>query len=239
MAASVRSEAPRYCLRTETGSIFLDFGKNFDLEARYFDAPFNSPFHIPSLLRIGALPAIDGLYRTKPGRPVDGVVVSHPHLDHCGYVPLLSPQIPVFAGEDTAELILIRSETQNQGWANDYSQTVWRTFRGVEVVQVEGTDIAFVPFPVDHSVPGSYAFIVEAGGKRIAYTGDIRMHGRQPERTHAFMRLLKEPEIDVLICEGTHVTPEAGDPQASFLRQAGDFLAAGLRDAARHPLDIS
>ena len=121
-------------LRTDGGSVFLDFGKDFSLESAYFEEPWNPPFHIPSLQGIGALPPIDGLYRLNPGRPVDGVVISHAHLDHCGHIPLLSPQIPVYAGRDTKELILIRSETYNRGWTNDFSLTDWRTFRTGDVV---------------------------------------------------------------------------------------------------------
>src|SRR5438093_6862830 len=81
-------------LRTGEGSVFLDFGKSFSHEANFFEEPYNAPFHIPSLLSVGALPDIGGLYRLNPGKPVDGVLITHPHLDHCGYVSTLSPQVP-------------------------------------------------------------------------------------------------------------------------------------------------
>jgi ribonuclease J len=207
-------------LRTDGGSIFLDFGQNFDLEGRFFEQPWNPPFYIPSLLQIGALPPISGLYRMLPGRPVDGVVVSHAHLDHCGWVPTLSPKIPVYAGEDTKNLILIRSETYDRGWQNDWGPTDWRTFNGGELVSIEGTDIAFTSYEVDHSVPGSFAFIVDAAGKKLAYTGDLRMHGRRRHLTNGFLRALRHNKIDVLIVEGTHVVPEGEDAEARLLRQA-------------------
>ena len=130
-------------LKTGGGCCFLDFGKSFSHEADYFAEPYNAPFHIPSLLSVGALPEIDGLYRLNPGKPVDGVLITHPHLDHCGYVSILSPQIPIYAGKDTKELILIRSETNDRGWQNDYRQTDWRTFLSGDVVRVESTDISF------------------------------------------------------------------------------------------------
>src|SRR6266545_490554 len=115
-------------LKTSRGAVFLDFGKSFDLEGKYFDE-WNPPFYIPSLIQIGALPDIEGLYRMKPGRPVDGVIISHPHQDHVGHVPLPSPEIPIYAGADTAELIRIRNETYNHNWQNDYSQRCGRPSR--------------------------------------------------------------------------------------------------------------
>jgi len=215
-------------LRTGEGSVVLDFGKNFSHEASFFQEPYNAPFHIPSLLAVGALPDIKGLYRLNPGKPVDGVLISHPHLDHCGYVSTLSPQVPVYAGEDTKELILIRSETNDRGWQNDYSQTVWSPFTTGDVVQVDGTDISFMPVEVDHSVPGSYAFIIQAEDKKIAYTGDLRLHGRRPEQTEHFLNLLRLNHIDALITEGTHVEPGGRDVEAELLAQMEEVYAQKL-----------
>jgi ribonuclease J len=225
-------------LRSNGGSVFIDFGKDFGLEAAYFEEPWNPPFHIPSLLRIGALPDIPGLYRMNPGRPVDGVLVSHAHIDHCGYVPLLSPQIPVYAGEDTKNLILIRSETYDRDWTNDYRPTRWRTFRTGDVVKIEGTDFSFMPIHVDHSVPASYGFIIQTGGKKIAYTGDLRMHGRHPEMTRDFLRALKMNNIDTLICEGTHVAPEGGDPEAELLEHMDRIFRQRMGEAAPHRITV-
>jgi len=225
-------------LRTDGGSIFLDFGKDFGLESSYFEEPWNPPFHIPSLQAIGALPPIDGLYRTNPGRPVDGVLISHAHLDHCGHIPLLSPQIPVYAGRDTRELILIRSETYDHDWTNDFSLTDWRTFRTGDVVQVEGTDISFMPIHVDHSAPASYAFIIQAGGRKIAYTGDLRMHGRHPRMTEDFLGALRVNHIDTLICEGTHVAPAGSDPEAELVAQMGNFFRQRMGEAAPQAITV-
>lgn len=219
-------------LKTDGGSVFLDFGKNFGLEGSFFQEPFNQPFYIPSLLTTGALPDIEGLYRMNPGKPVDGVIVSHAHLDHVGHVPLLSPQVPVYAGEDTKNLILIRSETYDHSWQNDHGQTSWRTFTTGEVVGVEGSDISFMPVEVDHSVPGSFAFIVEAGGKKIAYTGDLRLHGRRPEMTEHFLNLLRLSQIDVLLTEGTHVEPGGRDVEAELLAQMEEVHRQKMGEAA-------
>ncbi len=223
-------------LRSDNGSIFIDFGKDFSLESAYFEEPWNPPFHIPSLQSIAVLPPIDGLYRMNPARPIDGVLISHAHLDHCGHVPLLSPQIPVYVGEDTKNLIVIRGETYDRGWTNDYSQTNWKAFRTGDVIQVEGTDIKFMPVHVDHSVPASYGFIIQADGRKIAYTGDLRMHGRHPRMTEDFLSALRVNEIDTLICEGTHVVPEGGDPEAELVAQMDQVFRQQLGGAAPQPI---
>jgi ribonuclease J len=225
-------------LKTGEGSVFLDFGKSFSHEANFFNEPYNAPFHIPSLLSVGALPDIKGLYRLNPEKPVDGVIISHAHLDHCGYVSTLSPHVPVYAGNDTKELILIRSETNDRGWQNDYNETDWRTFNSGDVVQVEGTDISFMPLAVDHSVPGSYGFIIHAEDKRIAYSGDWRAHGRRPEQTEHFLNLLRLNHIDALITEGTHVEPGGRDPEAELLAQMEEVYSQKMGGDAPHRVEI-
>jgi ribonuclease J len=225
-------------VKTGEGSVFLDFGKSFNHEANFFQDPYNAPFHIPSLLSIGALPDIQGLYRLNPGKPVDGVLISHPHVDHYGYVSTLSPQVPVYAGADTKELILIRGETNDRGWQNDYSQTAWRTFSSGDVVGVEGADINLMPIEVDHSVPASFGFIIQAEDKKIAYTGDLRMHGRRPEQTEHFLNLLRLNNVDVLITEGTHVEPGGRDPETELLAQMEEVYAQKLGGDAPRRVEI-
>lgn len=57
-------------------------------------------------------------------------------------------------------------------------------------------------FPVDHSIYGSTAYLLE-GSHTIAYTGDIRLHGKQEKETRQFVTSAKGSEI--LIIEGTRV----------------------------------
>lgn len=57
---------------------------------------------------------------------------------------------------------------------------------------------------MDHSAFDAYAILVEAGGRRILYSGDLRAHGR---KATLFERLLAEPprDVDVLLLEGTNI----------------------------------
>jgi len=64
------------------------------------------------------------------------------------------------------------------------------------------------PFLNDHSAFDAYSLLVEARGRRLFYTGDIRAHGR---KAGIFEELLRKPpaDIDVLLMEGTHVRQDS------------------------------
>ena len=40
-------------------------------------------------------------------------------------------------------------------------------------------DLSVTAYPVDHSAFGAVAYLIEHGGKRLLYTGDLRFHGRR------------------------------------------------------------
>lgn len=150
----------------------------------------------------GILPRISGLYN---GTKLEflGLVLSHAHLDHHGLAHYLHPSIPVYGSKGTIEMLRASklfipnaSIPENVRDLPKNGKTVIGPFT------VYG-------FPVDHSAPDSRAILVEADGKRLLYTGDLRAHGRQA----ALFDLLPEKAgiVDVLILEGTTM----GQPQGS------------------------
>ncbi len=62
-------------------------------------------------------------------------------------------------------------------------------------------------FDVDHSIYGATAYLLN-GEPTIAYTGDIRLHGRNGETTRNFVAHAKGAEV--LIIEGTRVPKRVG-----------------------------
>lgn len=62
------------------------------------------------------------------------------------------------------------------------------------------------PHPVDHSIYGAMAYIVR-GDTAVAYTGDLRLSGRNRRQTEGFIKAAKGAPI--LICEGTRVGRES------------------------------
>jgi len=71
---------------------------------------------------------------------------------------------------------------------------MWQTFQIGE--------FAITPYLMDHSAPDAAAFLIEADGQRIFYTGDFRGHGRKGVLLD---RLTKDPppRINYLVMEGS------------------------------------
>jgi ribonuclease J len=59
-------------------------------------------------------------------------------------------------------------------------------------------------YPVDHSAYDAVAYLVEHEGKRVLYTGDLRLHGRKPGMAQRIVREVRG-KLDLLITEGTNV----------------------------------
>src|SRR5206468_9847085 len=74
----------------------------------------------------------------------------------------------------------------------------------VSQTPVQVGDCRITPLAVDHSIYGSVAFLIEAEGKAVLYSGDFRNHGRKPGMIRDLLDHLKKNIVDVLICEGTH-----------------------------------
>lgn len=223
-------------LETPDGGIFLDFGKSYGIEAQYYEVPWNPPFGIPGLLNVGALPDIPGLYRHDPGPHRYAVAISHPHLDHVGYASLLAPGTPIITGHDTKNLIDMRLESSRGSWDAGVDHLDWRTVRTGDVVDLQESGLSIEPVHVDHSVPASYGFVVEADGLRIGYTGDIRMHGARPDLTVDFLLRLHEKPLDILICEGTYLRPDGADPDAQFLQEMAAMFRLRMGEDAPQQL---
>jgi ribonuclease J len=105
-------------------------------------------------------------------------------------------------------------------------------------------DISVRSFPVDHSVPGCAAFLLDSEDGAIAYTGDLRLHGAEGVATQEFARKVGAAGVDILLCEGTRVSrivdeniTEADVRDATFevVRKANGLVVAdfGSRNIER------
>src|SRR5207302_10657897 len=76
----------------------------------------------------------------------------------------------------------------------------------VHRVPIELGPFRITPYLNDHSAFDAYSLLVEADGRRLFYTGDIRGHGR---KKGIFEELLRKPptDVDVLLTEGTNIRP--------------------------------
>ncbi|MDI6867993.1 MAG: hypothetical protein QMD88_00215 [Coprothermobacterota bacterium] len=61
-------------------------------------------------------------------------------------------------------------------------------------------------WPVDHSVPGAFAYGIETSSGWVIYTGDLRRHGKRGDLTIKFAEEVQKLKPLALIIEGTRVS---------------------------------
>lgn len=247
-------------LKDEETSIFLDFGKSFSGDGVFYDT-FLQPRSfalIDEYIRFGLLPEIAGLYRedylkhTNAKNPlcgnegqasVDGVLISHAHLDHIGLIPYLRPDIQLI-GSDITFTILDYLDNTTSGDRSQFC-AYYPSFELVPMKRGEGMkratkadlknekierefikldksksytigNIEVHGYPVDHSLAGAYGYILKTSMGNIAYTGDLRFHGYDGSTTENFVNVLKDEEIKILLCEGTRIQETPGITESSL-----------------------
>jgi ribonuclease J len=148
-------------------------------------------------------------------KKVDGVLLSHAHLDHYGLAGILPFEIPVYCGEASAELISITAKV-NSGkklFFEPKAFKAWKTFR-IGAFSV-------TPYLMDHSAFDAYGFLVSAGGKNVFYTGDFRGHGRKAKLLDRLVQ--NPPEVDVLLMEGTLVGQRSAESTVTEAQLEQEF----------------
>lgn len=165
-------------------------------------------------------------FSTDP-RTIDAVVLTHAHLDHCGYLPRLVKlgfEGPVFLTEYTAKLADVimrdsaRIQTEDAAYAakkqfsrhnppkalyeeSDVEQTV-KLFQPTEFhVRTQVAEQTFVTFiPTGHILGAAY-LEVEFFGKKIVFTGDM---GRPDHPLLVAPKLEPFGNLDALVTESTY-----------------------------------
>ncbi len=141
------------------------------------------------------LPQVNGLYAwQKPS--VNAVLISHAHMDHHGFLKHVHPDIPVYMSEGTHKLLEISALFS--GGAAPPDKCKYFTWPS----SFEIGAFIITPHLVDHSSFSSFAFEIEAEGKRVFYSGDFRTHGYIGNAIKALYENV-QPEVDALIMEGT------------------------------------
>lgn len=164
------------------------------------------------------MPPVRGLQTPDPS--LLGVILSHPHLDHYGLLPSARPDLPVWLGEG-AQRLLGAAAPFTAGAVLPQAVATYCDRQPFEVGPFRVT-----PYLMDHSAFDAHGLLVEAGDKRLFYTGDFRGHGRKAK---VFERFVASPptEIDVLLMEGTTISrDEAPVTETDVEAQAAHLMHA-------------
>lgn len=149
------------------------------------------------------LPDVPGLWGPGDGS-LEAVLLTHGHPDHVGLADLVAPGVPIYAGAATRRISEVAAffvpRTRALATSGDLS----------DGMPFELGPFRVTPVLVDHSAFDAYALIVEAGGRCLVYSGDIRRHGRKPRSLDRLAR--QGRDADVLLLEGTRVGRPGVEP---------------------------
>jgi putative mRNA 3-end processing factor len=184
-----------------------------------------------------------GAMTTKePGFPVhvqpksvDGLVLSHAHLDHSGAAPVFfigGEKVKMHSTPVTSELssLLINDFIKISG---PYLPFEYLDLLAMEKATVNHgykqsfqiKDMTITFYDAGH-IPGSCIVAVEAGSKRLIYTGDI--NGAETELLNPSFKSLGE--ADMVITESTYATaehPERVEVEKQFVDYANEVVERG------------
>ncbi len=189
------------CVEVRSGDdrLIIDLGVPLvEKNGATFDLKGKSNMTGQALVSSGILPDIPGLYHWDLNpQKVNGLLLSHCHMDHCGFIDHVTHEIPVFSGEATQRILEVNSFF-----------TPFAGARKITNYLIHGQlftcgRFRITPYSVDHSAFDSYAFLIEADGKSVLYSGDLRSHGRKAYAFENLIKALSEKEIDAVLLEGT------------------------------------
>jgi ribonuclease J len=104
-------------------------------------------------------------------------------------------------------------------------------FREIQPEQpVKIGDFTVTAFPVDHSIVGCFAYLIEAEGKSVLYSGDLRLHGRKTGMAKRLVEVLSDHPIDVMLMEGTHFGFPDGNEVTEY--ELEDEIVKHVREAS-------
>jgi len=186
---------------TENTRILLDFGMPLVAkDGADFDIGQYKALNPEELVKRGVLPDISGLY-DGTNHPIDGVIISHAHQDHYGLIKFINKDVKHYLGEATHKII----ELNNLFTPQNITIENAIFFEKEKPFQIG--DFKITAYWADHSAFDAYAFLVEAEGKSIFYSGDFRNHGRKEKAFWWFTHNAPQ-QVDYLLLEGTTIARE-------------------------------
>lgn len=152
----------------------------------------------------------DLLDKVLDGRPVNGVLFTHYHGDHCALYPKIAAKLPetsMYIGPLAKQILMLVAAYTNREAVPIVLNM--RTYEAGKPLTSVLPGLSIQPLYVDHSALDAYMFYIEVSGKKILFTGDFRDHGIQGEQLWKILNAIVVPKgVDILITEGTMLNRE-------------------------------
>ncbi len=171
-------------LRTAEAKMLIDFGLPLDYDKR-------TPEEQEQIRRDAA----------EWCKGVDTLFLSHAHTDHYGLFDLLPEGTPVYATEETFAMLALDGMLGKDPTTH-LKKCPMQCYKPYEM-----GELTITAYPIDHSAYGACAMLFETEGKRILYSGDVRLHGVKGKLYKHLPR-----EVDYLLLEGTNIAREQQNP---------------------------
>ena len=162
------------------------------------------------------VPQISGLREHDPS--LLAIVLSHGHRDHWGLVPKVRPDIPIVMGRATESIMRAAADFVPDAFA----PSAWKHLESGKPLQIG--PFAITPHLVDHSGFDAYALEIEAGGRRLFYSGDLRAHGRKGK----LFELMLASLVERVIRHSPKVTKRCSNACRGSLRTKSDPVPQSL-----------
>lgn len=237
-------------LEDDDTKIFLDFGMSFSRHGEYFEEYLKPRVAcgMGDFVEMGLVPQLEGIYREdlllmlgwdihdEPS--VDGVFLSHMHLDHAAYVSFLDERIPIYCSEIARRIAKVILEAGTRQMDKEIINFKPRPIidrrappidRRFEILEpgnpVRVGSLEIKPFTVSHSIPGSLAYVVYCPNGIVAFTRDLRLRGPGGDLMAKFLEETGEEVPDILLCEGTKVDSTDSRTDKDVRNDSGKILS--------------
>ena len=159
----------------------------------------------------------------------DALFLTHAHADHASYVHFLRPDLPIYGSFETFSILksiedcgvtgnldlVTFTNSFNAGKtkegkykrldSRDPGILIDRDIRKISPTKsVSIGDFQIESIPVNHSLLGALAYLIKTPKGDIAFSGDIRLHGKGGDLTWNFAKKCRG--VKYLMIEGTRIT---------------------------------